>query len=126
MYRICEVVETRSKESGVHVKRVSAYCELLAKLYGMPAKDVELLKKAAPLHDLGKIAIPDQILHKPGKLDDYEWQVMKTHAQIGYEMLKDSEIELFNVAAEVAFYHHEKWNGKGYPNGLAGESIPIK
>ncbi len=125
MYRICEVVETRSKESGVHVKRVSAYCELLAKLYGMPSKDVELLKKAAPLHDLGKIAIPDQILHKPGKLDDYEWQVMKTHAQIGYEMLKDSEIELFNVAAEVAFYHHEKWNGKGYPNGLSGESIPI-
>jgi response regulator RpfG family c-di-GMP phosphodiesterase len=125
MYRICEVVETRSKESGVHVKRVSAYCELLAKLSGMPSKDVELLKKAAPLHDLGKIAIPDQILHKPGKLDDYEWQVMKTHAQIGYEMLKDSEIELFNVAAEVAFYHHEKWNGKGYPNGLAGEAIPI-
>lgn len=125
MYRICEVVETRSKESGVHVKRVSAYCELLAKLSGMPEKDVELLKKAVPLHDLGKIAIPDEILHKPGKLDDYEWQVMKTHAQIGYEMLKNSEIELFNVAAEVAFYHHEKWNGKGYPNGLSGEAIPI-
>ncbi len=125
MYRICEVVETRSKESGVHVKRVSAYCELLARLSGMPSKDVELLKKAAPLHELGKSAIPDEILHKPGKLNDYEWQVMKTHAQIGYEMLKDSEIELFNVAAEVAFYHHEKWNGKGYPNGLAGEAIPI-
>lgn len=125
MYRICEIVETRSKESGVHVKRVSAYCELLAKLIGQPDKDVELLKKAAPLHDLGKIAIPDNILHKPAKLDEYEWEVMKTHAQIGYEMLKDSEIELFNVAAEVAFYHHEKWNGKGYPNGLSGESIPL-
>ncbi len=125
MYRICEVVESRSKESGVHVKRVSAYCELLAKLSGMPNKEVELLKKAAPLHDLGKIAIPDEILHKPGKLNDYEWQVMKTHAQIGYEMLKNSEIELFNVAAEVAFYHHEKWNGQGYPNGLAGEAIPL-
>ena len=125
MYRICEIVETRSKESGVHVKRVSLYCELLAKLAGVPQRDVNLLKQAAPLHDLGKIAIPDDILHKPGKLDDYEWEVMKTHAQIGYEMLKDSNIELFNVAAEVAFYHHEKWNGKGYPNGLSGENIPL-
>lgn len=125
MYRICEVVETRSKESGVHVKRVSAYCAHLAKLYGVDEKDIELLKKAAPLHDLGKIAIPDNILHKPGKLDDFEWSVMKTHAQIGYEMLKDSEIELFNVASEVALYHHEKWNGTGYPNGLAGTEIPL-
>ena len=125
MYRICEVVETRSKESGVHVKRVSAYCAYLAKLYGMSDKDVELLKKAAPLHDLGKIAMPDSILHKPGKLDEYEWTVMKTHAQIGYEMLKDSEIDLFNVAAEIAFYHHEKWDGTGYPNGIAGNNIPL-
>lgn len=125
MYRICEIVETRSKESGIHVKRVSKYCELLAGLAGVPQKEINLLCQAAPLHDLGKIAIPDEILHKPSKLDDCEWQVMKTHAQIGYEMLKDSNIELFNVAAEVAFYHHEKWNGTGYPNGLSGEEIPL-
>ena len=125
MYRICEIVESRSKESGIHVKRVSQYCELLAKLAGVPQRDINLLKQAAPLHDLGKIAIPDDILHKPGKLDNYEWEVMRTHSQIGYELLKDSNIELFNVAAEVAFYHHEKWNGTGYPNGLSGEDIPL-
>ncbi len=125
MYHICEIVETRSKESGMHVKRVSAYCGLLAKLYGLPPEEIELIEKASPLHDLGKIAIPDKILHKPGKLDPEEWQVMKTHSQVGYDLLRDSEIELFQTAAQIAISHHEKWNGTGYPQGISGEAIPL-
>lgn len=126
IYRIGELVETRSKESGLHVKRVALYCELFARLMGLPESQAEMLKLASPLHDIGKIGIPDTILHKPGKLDTSEWEVMKTHSQIGYDMLSGSDIKLFQVAAQIAMNHHEKWNGKGYPKGLQGEDIPLE
>ena len=125
IYRLSEVVETRSKETGLHVKRVSLYCELITKLLGLPKAEQDMLKRAAPLHDIGKIGIPDRILNKPGKLDPDEWAIMKTHSKIGYDMLKDSDLQLFRVAGIIAYYHHEKWDGSGYPLGLKGEEIPL-
>ncbi len=125
VYRLGEIVETRSKETGFHVKRVALYCELLAKLVKLPAEDVATLKLASPLHDIGKIAIPDAVLNKPDKLDAQEWQIMQTHAQKGGELLEGSNLFLLQAASIIAATHHEKWDGSGYPNGTAGEDIHI-
>ncbi|MBL7002592.1 MAG: HD domain-containing protein [Gammaproteobacteria bacterium] len=125
LYRMGEIGETRSKETGNHVKRVAKYSKLLATLYGLDHEQTHLLKMASPMHDIGKVAIPDDILLKPGKLDSKEWVVMQTHASIGYELLKNSERPILKAAAIVAGQHHEKWNGKGYPNRLSGEDIHI-
>lgn len=108
------------------MKRVALYCEQFARLLGLPDERQELLKRASPLHDIGKIGIPDAVLHKPGKLDADEWAIMKTHSQIGYDMLSGSDIELFRVAAQIALNHHEKWDGSGYPQGLTGLDIPLE
>jgi len=128
----CEVVftlgaigEHRSKETGYHVKRVAQYTYLLAKYSGIAEEECELLKQASPLHDIGKVAIPDAILNKPGRLDADEFTVMKEHAQIGYEMLQYSQRPLLKTAAIVAHQHHEKYNGTGYPQGLEGKQIHI-
>ena len=117
--------ELRSQETGNHVKRVAAYCELLAKHYGLSEREVHLVKEASPMHDIGKVGIPDAILNKPGKYTPEEFQLMQQHAQYGYEILKFSNKELLKAAAIVAYQHHEKWNGTGYPNGLKGEEIHI-
>ncbi len=117
--------ETRSKETGNHVKRVAEYCYLLAIADGLSAQQAEMLKQASPMHDIGKVAIPDSILNKPGRLSVEEFEVMKTHASIGYEMLGHSQRELLLTAATVAHQHHEKFDGSGYPRGLAGEQIHI-
>jgi len=117
--------ETRSKETGLHVKRVAEYSYLLAKLYGLSEEDAKLIKQASPMHDIGKVGIPDSILNKPGKLDYDEFEIMKTHAHLGYEMLKSSKRAILQTAAKIARGHHEKWNGSGYPNGLKGEEIEI-
>lgn len=117
--------ETRSEETGFHVKRVAEYSYLLAKLYGLDEEECELLKQASPMHDIGKVAIPDSILNKPGKLSVQEFEIMKTHAELGYEMLKYSDRPILKASAEVASTHHEKYDGSGYPNGLKGEDIPI-
>lgn len=125
MYRIGEIVETRSKESGKHVKRVALYTAKLAELAGLDEKTIERLKMASPLHDVGKVATPDAILHKPAKLDDREWSIMRSHAEQGEMMLADSSIPSLLLASEIAGSHHERWDGKGYPRGLKGEEIPI-
>ncbi len=125
IYKMGEIGETRSKETGNHVKRVAEYSKLLALLYGMEEKEAELLKQASPMHDIGKVGIPDNILKKPGKLDPLEWEVMQTHAQLGYDMLKYSSRPILKAAATVAGEHHEKYNGKGYPHNLSGENIHI-
>ncbi|MDC0933178.1 HD domain-containing protein [Arcobacteraceae bacterium] len=117
--------ELRSKETGQHVKRVAEYSKLLALLYGLDEKEAELIKLASPMHDIGKVGIPDAILHKPGKLDSDEFKIMKTHAQLGYNMLKSSDRIILKSASIVAHQHHEKYNGKGYPQGLKGEGIHI-
>jgi HD-GYP domain-containing protein (c-di-GMP phosphodiesterase class II) len=125
IFTMAETGEMRSKETGNHVKRVAEYSYLLAVGSGMSEKDAQLLKMASPMHDIGKIAIPDSILLKPGKLSDEEWEVMRSHAVMGYNMLKHSERHILKAAATVAYEHHEKWNGKGYPRGLAGAEIHI-
>ena len=117
--------ESRSKETGNHVKRVAEYTYLLAKYSGLPEKECEMLKQASPMHDIGKVAIPDAVLNKPGRFDEDERRIMDTHAQLGFDMLQSSSRPLLKMAATVAYEHHEKWNGTGYPNKLAGEDIHI-
>jgi len=119
------IEERRSKETKNHTKRVTEYSRLLASKIGMTAKDIELLASAAPLHDIGKLGIPDEVLLKPGKLTDEEFEVMKNHTTIGYSMLVHSERGLLKAAAVIAHQHHERWNGTGYPWGLKGEDIHI-
>jgi len=111
-------------DTGVHIWRMAAYGRELALAIGWSAEQAKLLELAAPMHDTGKIGIPDAILRKPGKLDAGEWEVMKTHCRIGYDVLSRSDAPVFQLAAEVALRHHEKWDGSGYPDGLAGEAIP--
>lgn len=124
-YILGEAVEKRSKETGSHVKRVANYSYLLACEYGLSKYDADKIKLASPLHDVGKIAIPDNILNKPGKHDPSEWAVMRGHAQIGYEILQYSQNEILQQGAIIAHEHHERWDGQGYPRGLAGEEIHI-
>lgn len=117
--------EIRSKETGNHVKRVAEYSKLLAQYYGLGKEECELLKEASPMHDIGKIAIPDAVLNKPGILTDEERKVMDGHTQLGYEMLNHSQRPLLKAAAIVAYEHHEHYDGTGYPRGLKGEQIHI-
>lgn len=125
IYKMGEIAEQRSKETGNHVKRVAAYSRLLAIKIGMSEEEADLLYAASPMHDIGKVGIPDSILNKPGKLDDHEWEVMRAHADIGYNILKGSDRPILKAAAIVAQQHHEKWDGSGYPRLLEGENIHI-
>ena len=125
VYRLSEAVESRSKETSYHVKRMAEICLLLANKLGFDDREKEVMYIAAPLHDIGKIAIPDSILNKPGKLDPDEWEIMKKHAQIGYEILAESQLDILKVGAAISGEHHEKWDGSGYPNGKSGEDISI-
>lgn len=124
--RIGEIGENRSQETGHHVKRVAEYSYLLATLAGIPEDKAMQLKIASPMHDIGKVAIPDNILLKPDKLTVEEFEVMKSHAEIGYQVFKHSNRALLKTAAIIANEHHERWDGTGYPNGLSGEDIHIK
>lgn len=120
-----EIGESRSKETGNHVKRVAEYSYIIALALGMSTEEAELLKLASPMHDIGKVAIPDAVLKKPGKLTDEEFDIMKSHTDIGYNLLKNSNRRILKTAAIVAYEHHEKWNGRGYPQGLKEEQIHI-
>ncbi|MBP8143879.1 DUF3369 domain-containing protein [Pseudorhodoferax sp.] len=124
-YMLGEAVEQRSKETGQHVRRVALYAECLGRLYGLSDRECQLIRHAAPLHDVGKVSTPDHILHKPGKLDEGEWRVMQDHAAAGERLLGQSRRMVLRKAAEIAGSHHEKWDGSGYPKGLAGEAIPM-
>ena len=125
VFTMGSIGESRSKETGNHVKRVAEYSKLLALYYGLDEKEAEMLKQASPMHDIGKVAIPDAVLNKPGRFDEVEREIMNTHAALGYEMLKHSDRPLLKTAAIVANEHHEKWDGSGYPKGLSGEEIHI-
>lgn len=124
-YILGEAVEKRSRETGSHVKRVAHYSYLLAIKSGLSEYEAEKIKLASPLHDLGKIAIPDHILNKPGKHTAEEWAVMQQHAELGYQILQNSTNEILQLGAIIALEHHEKWNGAGYPKGLNGRHIHI-
>jgi len=117
--------ESRSKETGNHVRRVSLYSAILAKYYGLPEDKVILLREASPMHDIGKVAIADSILNKAGILTQEERVIMMTHSALGYDMLKHSKRPLLKTAATIAYEHHEKYDGSGYPQGLAEEEINI-
>jgi len=124
--RLGRAAEYKDNETGMHVLRMSHYCHVLALACGMTLEDADTLREAAPMHDIGKIGIPDAVLLKPGKLDPEEWEVMQAHVNIGVDILGDtSGSKLLEMAADVAQFHHEKWNGKGYPNGVSEESIPL-
>ena len=125
IYTMGEIGETRSKETGYHVKRVAEYSKLLALKAGLSIEEAELLKMASPMHDIGKVGIPDSILHKPARLTTEEYTIMKEHAKIGYDLLKNSSRELLRTSALVSHEHHERWDGKGYPRGLKAEQIHI-
>lgn len=125
VFTLAETGEMRSKETGNHVKRVASFSAEIAKTYGLDDQEVELLRDASPMHDIGKIAIPDAVLLKKGSLSDEERETMKSHTELGYDMLRHSERELLKAASEVALQHHERWDGKGYPNGLSGKDIHI-
>lgn len=125
IFAMGEIGESRSKETGNHVKRVAEYSYIIARGLGISEEEAEILKIASPMHDIGKVAIPDAVLNKPGKLSDEEFAVMQSHASIGYGLLKNSKRVILKTAAIVAEQHHEKWDGTGYPNGLKGEDIHI-
>jgi putative two-component system response regulator len=123
--RLGRAAEYRDNETGMHVIRMSHASHILAQELGRSAVEAELLLHAAPMHDIGKIGIPDRVLLKPGKLDAEEWALMRQHPEIGHHIIGGHASSLLSMAAEVALTHHEKWDGSGYPRGLRGESIPI-
>ena len=125
IFNMGTIGESRSKETGKHVKRVAEFSKILAKYYGLDDEQIEMIYQASPMHDIGKVAIPDTILQKPSKLNDAEYFIMKTHALKGYEILSSSTRPLLQAAAIIALTHHEKWDGTGYPYQLAGEDIHI-
>lgn len=123
--RLGDVIETRSHETASHVKRVAEISKFLALKYGLDEYEANILCTISPMHDIGKIGIPEEILHKPGKLTEKEFEVMKYHTNIGYEILKSSDKEILQKASIIALEHHEKWDGSGYPEKKQGEEIDI-
>ncbi len=126
IHRLARAVEFRDSETGLHIAQMAQYCELLARGMGLDAGRCELIRVASPLHDVGKIGIPDEILLKPGELTEEEREVMKRHTEIGYRVLAGSGSELLELAATIALTHHERVDGSGYPRGLAGPEIPLE
>ena len=125
IYTMGEIGESRSQEMGNHVKRVAEYTKLLALLAGESEEHAQLLFGASPMHDIGKVAIPDAILNKPGRHNEEEFAIMKRHSEIGYEVLKNSNRKILQTAAMIAYTHHERYDGNGYPRGLRGDDIPL-
>jgi len=125
IFCLAKAVEYRNPETGAHIQRMAHYSKHIAHALGLSVQEQELLLEAAPMHDIGKVGIPDAILLKPGRLTPAEFAVMQRHAEIGYELLSASSSPLLQVAAEIALTHHEKYDGNGYPHGLSGENIPL-
>jgi putative two-component system response regulator len=124
IFRLARMVEFRDEETGHHLHRMSSYCQILARGIGCTEQHCELIRLASQLHDVGKVAVPDSILLKRGKLTAEEFEIIKGHAETGYQMLSGSSSEVVQLGALIARAHHERWDGTGYPRGLAGEDIP--
>jgi putative two-component system response regulator len=124
--RLCIAVEARDPDTATHVDEMSESCGRIARTLGLPAERSSLIRTASAMHDVGKIGIPDQILLKPGPLTPDERVLMQRHSEIGYRILGGSRAELLQVAATIAWTHHERWDGEGYPRGLAGDEIPLE
>ncbi|ADT88859.1 HD domain-containing phosphohydrolase [Vibrio furnissii] len=125
-FALAKAGEFRDNETGEHIKRISRMSFELAKALGQPAHWCKMIQIASPLHDVGKIGVPDEILLKPGKLDADEWKLMQQHPAIGGDIIPDNKSELIRMARRISLTHHEKWDGSGYPAGLAGEEIPLE
>ncbi len=125
IYTLSRAAEYRDENTGAHIRRMSEYCETIARRMGLDDVDVDMVVYAAPMHDVGKIGIPDRILLKPGKLDPHEWEIMKQHTTIGAQILAGSDAEFIGLAEVIALTHHEKWDGSGYPRGLRKQEIPL-
>jgi len=125
IHRLVLAAEYKDEDTGDHIIRMSRYAALIAEKLGLPDRDVQNILYAAPMHDIGKIGIPDSILMKPGKLTDEEFDTIKTHTAMGARILANSRAKLLKIAEQIAISHHEKWNGKGYPQGLSGDEIPM-
>lgn len=125
IYRLGRAAEFRDNETGMHVIRMSSYSKILAQTIGLPEKECELILNASPMHDIGKIGIPDRILLKKGKLTEEEWVIMKTHSEIGAKLLSGSASDLMQMAESIALTHQERWDGSGYPQELKGTEIPL-
>ena len=122
---LTSAAEFRDSDTGVHVRRISYLTSELARLMGMGAEYGERMFYASPMHDIGKIGVPDYVLLKPGPLDAAEWEVMKTHTILGKRILESGTTEYLKMGAEIAFTHHERWDGTGYPSGARGEAVPL-
>lgn len=125
LMRLCRASEFRDPETGAHIERMARYAQLIAETLGLGAERAEEIYRAAPMHDVGKLGVPDAILLKPGRLRPEEIAVMRQHTLIGHDILKDSSSPLIQLGAEIALSHHERWDGEGYPYGLRGEEIPL-
>ena len=125
LIRLAKAGEYRDEETGNHVLRMAKYSAMIAEAAGLDARYVETIERAAPLHDIGKIGVPDHILLKPGRLDPEEWEIMSRHPAIGYEILRGSPSKYVHMGAEIALGHHEKYDGSGYPQGLKADAIPL-
>ncbi len=125
IYRLSRAAEYRDEDTGAHIKRMSYYAAAIARRMGLDDETVEAILYAAPMHDIGKIGIPDRILLKPGRLDPDEWEIMKQHTTIGARILEGSDAEFIKLAKVIARTHHERWDGSGYPKGLKGSKIPL-
>lgn len=123
--KLCRAAEFRDNETGLHVIRMSQYARIIGLTYGMNEYDATLLLNASPMHDVGKIGIPDSVLLKPGKLTVEEFKIIQSHPKIGAEIIGINDSPLLQMARDIAYTHHEKWNGTGYPQGLRGEDIPL-
>jgi len=122
---LTSAAEYRDIDTGVHVRRISYLTSELARLMGMGAEFIELMFYASPMHDIGKIGVPDYVLLKPGPLDPTEWEVMKTHTILGQRILESGTTEYLKMGAEIALTHHERWDGTGYPSGARGDAVPL-
>ena len=125
IYRLSRAAEYKDEDTGAHIQRMSYYAAAVANKMGLSEIEVENLLYAAPMHDIGKIGIPDRILLKPGKLDDEEWVIMRQHTIFGAKILEGSDTEFVKLGAIIALSHHEKWDGSGYPRNLKGDAIPL-
>ncbi|MCS7279729.1 MAG: response regulator [Thermodesulfobacteriaceae bacterium] len=125
IYRLAKAAEYKDEYTGFHIQRISAYCVKMAESLGLNKEQIDLLKYGSPLHDIGKLGIPEKILIKPGILDEFEREIIKKHTLIGFKILEGSKIKYLQVAEKIALFHHERWDGTGYPYGLRGKKIPL-